>query len=141
MFRVIRFVALAAVAALIVPAGFAAGPQKAGKWETTVKVEMEGMNIPPTTTTTCITEEDLKDPSKMVPAGGRGQNGNCKVADYKIDGNKVSWTMKCDGDHPVTASGQMTFSGDTYDGSMKMNAQGHDMSMTMSGKRLGDCQK
>jgi hypothetical protein len=144
MFRVMRFVAFAAVAALIVPATFAAGPQKAGKWETTVQVEMAGMNmkIPPVTTTVCVTEEDLKDPSKSVPTpGGKGQNSDCKISDYKVDGNKISWSMKCEGKQPVTASGQMTFSGDAYEGSMKMNTQGHDMSMTMSGKRLGDCTK
>jgi Protein of unknown function (DUF3617) len=143
MFRVTRFVALAAMAALLVPAAFA-GPQKPGKWETTVQVEMAGMamKIPPVTTTVCVTEEDLKDPSKSVPSpGGKGQNADCKVSDYKVEGNKVSWSMKCEGKQPVTATGEMTYSGDSYQGSMKMNTQGHDMSMTMTGKRLGDCTK
>jgi hypothetical protein len=141
MFRVTRFVAVAAVAALLVPAAFA-GPQKAGKWETTVKVEMAGMNIPPTTTSVCVTEDDLKDPARTIPSpGGKGQNSDCKIVDYKVDGNKITWSMKCEGKQPITATGQMTYSGDTYEGSMKMSTQGHDMSMTMTGKRLGDCTK
>jgi hypothetical protein len=67
------------------------------------------------------------------------------VSDYKTEGNKVSWSMRCEGDNPMTGTGEIVYSGDTYLGTMKMTTGrgGQPMAMTMkySGKRLGDCTK
>jgi len=53
--------------------------------------------------------------------------------------------MRCEGDNPMTGTGEIVYSGDTYLGTMKMTTGrgGQPMAMTMkySGKRLGDCTK
>jgi hypothetical protein len=53
--------------------------------------------------------------------------------------------MRCEGDNPTTGTGEFVYSGDTYNGTMKMTTGrgGQPMTMTMkySGKRLGDCTK
>jgi hypothetical protein len=41
----------------------------------------------------------------------------------------------------MTGSGEFVYAGETYTGSMKMSTRGQDITMKMSGKRLGDCAK
>jgi hypothetical protein len=120
----------------------AQGPRLHGRWEVTVQMDMPGMpmQLPPQTLTQCITPEQAKDPKRSVPQAGRGQNPNdCSVSDYKVEGNKVTWAMKCEGREPMTGSGEMVYSGDTYKGTVKVNTSGQNMTMNYSGKRLGDC--
>jgi hypothetical protein len=99
--------------------------------------------MPPMLSKQCITPEDAADPQKSMPQGrgGRGMPDTCKVSDYKVDGNKVSWTMKCTGDQAMSGSGEFTYAGDTYDGVVKMDMGGRSMAMKYSGKRIGDCKK
>jgi hypothetical protein len=106
-------------------------------------MEMEGMpGMPPRTSTQCLTPEDVNDPQKsLMPDTGRGGPQACKIADQKTEGNKVSWTMKCEGGFVTGGSGEMLYAGDTYTGTIKMETGRGGMTMKMSGKRLGDCVK
>lgn len=124
-------------------AAFAQGPRRDGRWEVKMEMNMPGMpGMPPMTTTQCITPEDAADPQKSMPSRGRGDNGNCKVSDYKIDGNKVTWSMECTGAQAMTGKGEFVYAADTYTGTMTMDMSGRgSMSMKYSGKRLGDCTK
>ena len=129
----------------------AQGPRRDGKWE--VKTEMEmpnmpnmpaGMSMPAFTSTQCITPAEANDPSKQIPQGGRGRGPNpdkCKMSDYKVEGNKVTWSMKCDPPDEMTGTGEFTYGVDSYTGIMKMNRGGQTMTMKYTGKRLGDCDK
>jgi hypothetical protein len=134
-----------AVVALSIGA-FAQGPRRDGQWEVKVEREMAGMPmaLPPTTMTQCITPEDAKDPSKAAPQmqgrGGRGPQ-NCKVSDQKIEGNKISWTMKCEGETAMTGTGEFVYAADSYTGTIKMETGRGTMTMKYTGKRLGDCVK
>lgn len=142
--------ALVVVCAAALPT-LAQGPRRDGKWE--VKMEMDmpnmpnmpaGFQMPAFTTTQCITPAEANDPSKSMPQGGRGRGPNpdkCKVSDYKVDGNKVTWSMKCDPPEAMTGTGEFVYSGDTYTGVMKMDRGGQQMTMKYAGKRLGDCDK
>ena len=142
--------ALIAITVAALPT-LAQGPRRDGKWEVSVEMDMPnmpnmpaGFKMPTMTTTQCITPEEAKDPQKSMPQGGRGRGpnpDNCKVSDYKVDGNKVSWSMKCDPPNEMTGTGEFTYSGDTYTGVMKMHARGQDMTMKYNGKRVGDCDK
>ena len=144
-----RIVQATVVSALMVSAVLGAqGPRRDGNWEVTMQMEMPGMpQMPPMTTTQCLTKEDAADPQKALPQ--RPQRGGppdrCKVSDYKADGNKITWSMKCEGANAMTGTGEMLYKGDTYTGAMIMNMtqNGQSMAMTMkySGKRLGDCVK
>lgn len=108
---------------------------KEGQWEITSKVEMPGMpmNLPPSTHTQCITNENL------VPRGAQ-EGGECKIADTKVKGDTVTWTMECDTPEGKTrATGEITYKGDTFKGTIKMRMQGMEMTHHLSGRRVGNC--
>jgi hypothetical protein len=131
--------ALAGLLTLAVPAMAAEHPQKAGKWQTKVEMEMPGMpmKMPPMTFDVCVTEEDLEDPQKSVP---QDPKSDCKVGDYKIDGNSASWTIDCP-KQKMKGSGHAEYSGDSYKAVMDMTMGEQAMKMTYTGKWLGECKK
>ena len=102
------------------------------------------MQMPPTKTTTCITKEEAADPQKQVPQGG-GAPTDCKVSDYKVDGNKVTYKVTCTSPQPTTMAAEIIYGTahlhrhhDLPDGSRR---QTMTMTMKTTGKRLGDCVK
>lgn len=129
------------------------GPRRDGNWEVTVEMQMPnmpaGIGMPPMKSTQCVTKEDANDPNKAVPRGPQrgGPPSDCKVSDYKVDGNKVSYKMACTGAQPMTGTAEFVYGADTYNGTvvvnMSMERGGPSMPMTMkyAGKRLGDCTK
>ena len=136
-----RILGVVAVGVAVAVSVFAQGPRRDGRWEVKIEMAMAGMTMPAQTTTQCITPQDAADPQKAVPQGGRGRGGNpsdCKISDYKTEGNKVSWKMEC-AQEQMSGSGEFTYAGDTYTGTMNMKARGQDMTMKYTGKRLGDC--
>ena len=99
--------------------------------------------------TQCISKEEAADPQKLMPQpppGRGGQASDCKMSDYKTEGNKITYTMNC-ANPPATGKGEMVYNGDTFTGTNTMNmtmgrgGQPSTMTMKMSGKRLGDCVK
>lgn len=132
--------------------GQGSGPRRDGNWQVTMEMEMPGMpqRMPPMTMMQCVTKEQAADPATAMPQGpgGRGaMPADCKVSDYKLDGNKVSWSMKCEGQNAMSGTAEFTYEGDTFAGTMKMhNESGRggmpgDVTMKYTGKRLGDCTK
>ena len=117
----------------------AQSPQKPGNWQIKMEMEIEGMpfKMPPFTHTVCVTEEDLKDPSKAVPNDPKSK---CTVSDYKIDGNTVTWTVDCP-KQKTKGHGEVTFTDDSYTGWMKMKVEDKEMKTKYSGKWLGACSK
>ena len=79
--------AIAAAASL-----FAQAAQRDGNWQVTMEMEMAGMpqKMPPMTLNQCLTNADAEDPTKLAPQGRDQAPSNCKVSDFKTDGNKVS---------------------------------------------------
>ncbi|HEX7829889.1 MAG TPA: DUF3617 family protein, partial [Thermoanaerobaculia bacterium] len=109
------------------------------KWRTTIQMEMPNMPVkmPPFTYEACVTEEDLKDPQKSVPNDPKNP---CKVTDYKISGNTVTWTMDC----PKTKTkgeGELTFTDTTFDGAVQMTIGEQTVTSKYLGKYLGACEK
>jgi hypothetical protein len=111
-----------------------------GMWEITMKTEMPGMpmEIPPMKFSQCLTKKDLV-PQKKEP------NEDCKMTDMKVDGNTVSWAVKCRmKDGTMDGSGKVTYKGSGFDGVMKavMNSKDTgrmEVTQRMSGRRIGDC--
>ena len=127
------------VAGLAGSAAAETSPQKAGKWQTKIEMEMPGMpvKLPPMTFETCVTEEDLNDPQKSVP---NDPKSDCKVGDYKVDGKTVSWTMDCP-KQQMKGTGEITYDETSFSGSMKMKVGEQVMNSKYSGKWLGECKK
>ncbi len=61
-----------------------------------------------------------------------GQMGSMEMENGKVDGNKLTWTMKRSVPRPMTLDGEATVDGDTITGSVKAGAFG---SFPLSGTR------
>jgi len=113
-------------------------PQKPGKWQITVEMDIPGAGkMPPVTQEVCLTESDLADPNKaafMDPKSG------CKVTDPKTKGNTFSYSFDCPAQQ-IKGSGTMTFSGETLSGETKLKMGGQDVTSKQTGKWLGTCAK
>jgi Protein of unknown function (DUF3617) len=118
------------------------GARRDGNWEVKIEMEMPGMpmSLPAQTVMQCITPQEANDPQRATPPSGRGRGSDCKVSDYKAQGNKVTWAVSCPNDG-MTGTGEFVYTENAYTGVMKMNAQGRGMNMKYTGKRLGDCTK
>ncbi len=143
--KIIPVVCALAVLALVSGAQAGSVDMNPGEWEMTTTVKMEGMpgmpgEMPPHVMKRCLTEEDI------VPKD-EAQQKDCKVTDQRVDGDQVSWSVVCDGEHMKgTGSGSGTWAGDAFEGAfdlkMDMPGQGEvTMHATMKGKRLGACQE
>lgn len=132
-------IALAVVA--LSSASAQTNPMRAGRWEVTMQMDMPNMPVqmPAMKNTRCVTQQEIDSPNRGLPTGPEKNPNNCKMSDYKVSGNTVTWTMACTGQPAATGTGEMRFTGDAYEGLMKMTMDQQQMSMKISGKRLGDC--
>lgn len=115
-----------------------------GLWEIKTKMDIPGM--PPEmaakmgghTMTHCVKPGERKWTEQRNPNDREKQ---CEQTDMKVDGNKVSWKMKCkDG---TTGEGTVTHNGkDSYKMDMAMNSSRGNMKMQTEGRRIADtCEK
>ena len=138
----LRTIVLAFAVVALATAALAAdtkSPMKPGKWQVTMSTDIPGMPIkmPSVTVTTCVTKEQAENP--QPPKNKR--DSECNYTDYKFDGNTVSWKVKCTGKQPMTGEGQMTFSGDTYEGVNHLKTDTVEMTSKFNGKYVGECDK
>ena len=131
------WVAMLSAAVAAVPAR--ALDMNPGKYEITVTMEMKGMpaGMPAQTMVQCLTEQD------PVPNASADAQG-CKVKDMNSRGNTVTYTMECDQQGMKNESaGEVTFSGDTFEGktTTKMGPSAGGMTVTVKtkGRRIGSC--
>jgi hypothetical protein len=135
----LRHLALVAVVCVFSLPLLAATIAKAGRWQSTIKMEMAGMpaNMPAQTFATCLTKEQAENAENLIPKSG-DKRGGCTYADVKIDGSTISWKMTC-AKSGMTGTGTMTYHGDSYEGSMHMKMQDRDIAATYTGKYVGEC--
>lgn len=107
---------------------------KSGMWEWTTTMDMPGMpfKMPPTVHRSCISEDDL------IPKNPESEQG-CKMTENTMTDNGVHWVVKCSGKSRGVSVGDMTYSGETARGTVKVSAQGMDMVSKVSGRRIGKC--
>ena len=109
-----------------------------GMWEITSKIEMSGVpvQIPDTTISQCISKE------KIIPKTNKKVNEHCTISEQKIEGNTVTWKMKCGG--KMESQGSITYHGDTFEGLITSqteipNMGKMKMTIRMTGRRTGEC--
>jgi hypothetical protein len=105
-------------------------------WQMTSQFSMQGMPFspPPNTVPVCTAKTWTRPP----PGGDK----SCVNTNFKRVGNKVSWDMQCAGQMPMTGHGEITFdSADSYSGAISATADGVAVTIKLSGKKTGGCDK
>ena len=118
---------------------------KPGQWEITSENQMAGMGGQGMSVTVrhCVTKEQAE---KGVPPQPKNDQ-HCEQKSVKREGNKVSWSMECSGEHPVSGTGSVVFdSPEHYQGNSTIDMKDPKHPMTMkqrySGKWLSaTCEK
>lgn len=114
---------------------FAAPNMEPGQWKMTGQMEMPGMpmQMPAVTYHQCITRKD------MVPRSKQSQD--CKMVKNSTQGDTLKWQMQCNNQGgPTTMDGEVTYSGKTMKGTIKINQGGRQMLQRISGQWVGPCQ-
>ena len=117
-----------------------------GLWQITTKMEMPGM--PPEMAakmsgrvmTHCVKPDEKRKWTEQKNQAERGPQ-KCEMTDRKVDGNVVTWKMKCD--NGAITDGTVTLNGkNAYTMVMNMHSQRGSMKMEMAGKKIADsCEK
>lgn len=113
-----------------------------GEYEIESSVQMPGMpagTIPSQTMVQCMTKQD------PVPKNDVSSQ-ECEIKNMKQSKNTVTWDMEClQQGNKITSQGQMTYSGDSFDGTITMNmgpqSGGMTVTTTITGKRVGACRE
>ena len=106
------------------------------EWETTSQMVMTGLPFsPPLSRLKVCTPRVWTRP----PPGG---DQTCVNSDFTRVGNKVTWTMQCSGDMPMTGDGEITFEGtDSYTGAINATAEGMTITINLTGTKIGTCDR
>lgn len=127
---------LAVLVAILGVSSASADPlMKPGKWQIEVKVRIVGSptEIPPTQLIRCVTPDQAEHPDQ-----GGGENGDCRMSDYKVDGKVVTWTVTCE-KQQMKGHGKITYDVDSYEGLVNLRSPDFEMTQEMTGRRTGDC--
>src|SRR5262249_41382337 len=120
------------------PSAFAADEHPGVLWETTAQNVMEGMPMPmpAQTVKVCRATNWLQQPVN-TPADGNSQR---TTSDYQRVGATATWNVRCTGQMAMTGHGEMTFTGDdAYAGTIKFTGGQMNMTVKLSGHRIGTC--
>lgn len=129
-----RLAAAAALVVLLVLSPALAADPPGVLWETTSQMAMAGMptQMPAQTQKVCSAKTWTKPP----PGGDK----SCVTSDYRMVGSKATWKMQCSGQMPMQGTGEINFVGsDAYAGAIQATTQGMNMTIKLSGKKVGTC--
>lgn len=133
--RLLAAVLVASGGAFVAPLAHAQAA-KGDLWESTAQISIEGMpmKLPATTQKVCSAKEWTN------PPGSVDKQRNCKNSNMKAVGsNKFTWDVTCTGP-TMTGTGEMTRTGaDAYSGTIKFTSAQGNMTLTLSGSKVGDC--
>ena len=132
----VRLAAAAALLLLVMTPARATDPPPGVLWDTTSQMVMEGLPFspPPQSLKLCTPRVWTRPP----PGGDK----TCVNSNFQRVNNKATWTTVCTGDMPMTGHGEMTFEGtDSYTGQIISIADGMTMTIKLSGKKVGTCDK
>ena len=113
-----------------------------GNWELTVTSEVQGQSIGPVTKTQCVTEEDARDPSRVL-----GTAGTCQFSNQRESGELYTFDVKCAGLLPMSGAGRIRQGANAFEGDLDLAVDtggaggGANIGLRtkVSGRRLGPC--
>ena len=124
--------ALSALTLAVVVEVAGAQTPKGDLWETTSQMSMEGMpmSLPANKVKVCSAKE-WKEP----PGGQR----SCKNSNMKIDGKKITWDLECTGPTMKGKGEIVRETAESYSGSIKFIADQGNMTVKLTGRKIGEC--
>jgi Protein of unknown function (DUF3617) len=134
-----------ALLAIVASSSFAADIQP-GLWE--LVVENSGAATPdvssePITMNRCLTEEDARDPSRVLGGVANPGTTNCAYTERSFSGNTFRFRMLCTGAFSLQARGAITYSATSMDGSIismaNLEGQAIILESKVTAHRLGGC--
>ena len=102
-------------------------------WEITSQMNMPGLPAGMGAQTSKVCQD--KDPSKHTV---QGQNEKCKITDTKKSGTRVTTTVKCP-DSTMVIDNTYNAARTEFKGTMKSSGAQGDMTVAMSGRKVGSC--
>lgn len=124
-----RSLAVATLLLVLAPGvGSAAGGEL---WKYAMSLEGPGgMAMPMGEVTACRSRS-----SSLKP----GLRDNCKLESYQAGADKATFRAVCGPPEPMTLSGEMTRSGDTVSGTLRVEQGGQQMVMKQIARKVGTC--
>jgi len=117
-----------------------------GLWELSLETRVPASPEyapPPVTLRQCLTDQDARDPSRVL--GGVANPGatDCVYTDRRYAGGRFHFAMECGGAFGIRASGDIGYSAAAMDGTLTSSAQVEGLRIEqvsrLSGRRLGGC--
>jgi len=105
-------------------------------WEVTTQMSMEGMPMAlPAHTTKVCTQKEWKEPPPM------DERQKCQTTEFKWEGPKATWKVKCAGPPPTEGTGEITrTSADAYTGLIQLKSEEVTMKVKLDGRKVGACE-
>jgi hypothetical protein len=117
-----------------------------GSWEITMETRVPAepdFAPPPFQLTQCLTEADARDPSRVIGRVSNPGATGCNYSDRSYSGNTFSFAMQCAGTYAIKASGRVSFTADTMQGTIEStaNVAGNSVQTQnkISARRIGGC--
>ena len=117
-----------------------------GSWEITMETRVPaepGFAPPPFQITQCLTDADARDPSRVLGGVSNPGASGCSYSDKSYSGNTFSFSMQCAGSYAIKATGRVSFTSDTMDGTIASTAtvggKAVETQNKISARRLGGC--
>jgi Protein of unknown function (DUF3617) len=127
MQRLLFTASVAFTGLLLAPAAHAVDGEQ---WEYTMTFDAAGVSMPMGKAKACHAASSSLKP-RLAP--------NCKLEDFKPSGNKATFRAVCGPPQPSTMSGEMTRTGDTLSGTLRMQQDGNDVLIKQTARKLGSC--
>ena len=100
-----------------------------------IGIALPGVAMPANNYTVCLGKGGAYKPEKFL------QEQNCEVLDFEVVGNKSSWKVRCTGDNPMEAQGEVIRNANTMSGTVYVSSRGLRTTQVISGTRIGTCQQ
>ena len=118
-----------------------------GLWEITLESQVPtdtGWAPAPFNLTQCVTTSDAKDPSALISSIAVPGATGCNYTDRSYSGSTFRFTLECAGSYGIKARGSVTFSSNSFNGSITattniVDGQTTEFQNRLSAKRVGGC--
>lgn len=125
---------LAAAASMSILCAAAVADERPGNlWKTTSQMTMPGLPAMPPQTMQLCTAKEWTQP----PPAPEGQT--CTQTNFQRTGNKITWSIACTGEMDMSGEGEITFTDNSYAGTILFNAGGMTMTVNLTGTKIDEC--